>query len=67
MDWIPCTERLPKEEDGRVLICYDSSHYGERVKTGIYSEFSKRWYKGDLCGVGGDDPVAWMPLPEPIK
>lgn len=57
--WIPVSERLPKESDGIVLITVS----GE-VKTGQYSEFSNTWYKGDMCGVGGDDPIAWMPLPK---
>ena len=61
MDWIICEQKLPKESDGVVLI---SMPNGE-VKTGRYSEYSKRWYKGDMCGVGGDDPLAWMPLPKP--
>ena len=63
MQWIKCSERLPSEKDGRVLI----SMPGGEVETGRYSEFSERWYKGDMCGVGGEDPVAWMPLPEPYK
>ena len=60
--WIPVTERLPKESDGVVLITVSG-----KVTTGQYSEFSKRWYKGDMCGVGGNDPIAWMPLPKPYE
>ena len=58
--WIPVSERLPKESDGVVLIMVN----GE-VNTGRYSEFSNTWYKGDMRGVGGDDPIAWQPLPKP--
>lgn len=61
--WIKCSDKLPAEKDGVVLI---SMPDGE-VLTGRYSEFSERWYKGDMCGVGGADPAAWMPLPEPYK
>lgn len=57
--WIPVSERLPKESDGAVLISVDLE-----VKTGRYSEFSNTWYKGDMRGVGGDDPIAWQPLPK---
>jgi len=76
-EWIPVSERLPKEKDGKVLICmpdksphnqnqpFPGCEVSQRVTTGKYSEFSKRWYIGDMCGVGGDDPIAWMPLPEP--
>lgn len=60
--WIPVSERLPKESDGAVLISVDLE-----VKTGRYSEFSNTWYKGDMRGVGGDDPIAWQPLPQPYE
>lgn len=60
--WIPVSERLPKELDGTVLIMVN----GE-VRTGQYSEFNNTWYKGDMCGVGGNDPIAWMPLPKPYE
>lgn len=60
--WIPVSEKLPKESDGTVLITVNG-----KVKTGRYSEFSNTWYKGDMCGVGGDDPIAWMPLPKPYE
>ena len=64
MNWIPCTEKLPCEKYGKVLI---SMPNGE-VRTGQYSEYGNgQWFKGDMCGVGGDDPIAWMPLPEPYK
>lgn len=60
--WIPVSERLPKESDGAVLITVN----GE-VNTGRYSEFSNTWYKGDMRGVGGDDPIAWQLLPKPYE
>lgn len=60
--WIPVSERLPKESDGAVLITVN----GE-VKTGRYSEFSNTWYKGDMRGVGGDNPTAWQPIPKPYE
>lgn len=62
--WIPCSDqkKLPKEKDGRVLITLD----GE-VTTAIYSEFSKTWYIGDMCGVSDRVPTAWMPRPKPYR
>ena len=61
--WIPVSEMLPEEKDGVVLICEQN---GE-VETGRYSEFSNQWYKGDMCGIGGSEVIAWQPLPEPFK
>lgn len=60
--WIPCSERLPSEKDGIVLV----TTLGD-VRTARYSEFSGTWYFGDMCAVGGEDPIAWMPLPKPYK
>lgn len=61
-EWIPCSERLPKEADKTVLISMPNGF----INLGLYSEFSKTWYKGSICAVGGKDPIAWMPLPEPF-
>ena len=60
--WIPCSERLPSEKDGRVLVTKR-----DEVMTATYSEFSGRWYLGDMCAVGGENPIAWMPLPMPYR
>ncbi len=66
--WIKVTEKLPNECNGYVLVCMPNEfpyNRGSRVKLGQYSEYAKRWfwYGG---GVGGDNPIAWMPLPDPI-
>lgn len=61
--WIPVSERLPKECDGRVLVSKEDG----QVTTGLHSEFSNVWYIGDMCGVGGCKVIAWMPLPEPYR
>lgn len=61
-EWIPCSERLPSEKDGRVLVTKR-----DEVMTAIYSEFSGTWYLGDMCAVGGENPIAWMPLPMPYR
>lgn len=77
--WISVKDRLPEESDGTVLICYPNqapynlmepyinAKHNRRVVTGCYSQHSRTWYHGDMRGVGGDDPIAWMPLPEPPK
>lgn len=61
--WIPCSERLPEEKDGVVLICDEN---GE-VETGRYSEFSNQWYIGDMCAIGGSKVIAWQPLQQAYK
>lgn len=77
--WISVKDRLPDESEGRVLICYPdtfphnqkepfpNARHNRRVSTGCYDHYTARWYHGDMCGIGGDDPIAWMPLPEPPK
>ncbi len=61
--WIPCSERLPSEKDGVVLICDEKG----RVNTGKHSEHNMTWYIGDMYAVGGAKVIAWMPLPEPYQ
>ena len=51
--WIPCSERLPKE-DGRYLCTY--SDFGTCVDFGLYTD--GQWII---------EPIAWMPLPQPWK
>ena len=60
--WIPVSEKLPNESDGKVLITVSG-----KVETGKYSEYSTTWFVGTMAGVGGDEPIAWMPLPEAYK
>ena len=77
--WVSVKDRLPTESDGTVLVCYPNqapynlmephvnAKHDRRVATGCYSQYSSTWYHGDMRGVGGADPIAWMPLPEPMK
>lgn len=67
--WIPCSERLPEDndykpfsyyEDGAVLICAKSGSIG----FGWYYESTKSWANEDDRGV---DVIAWTPLPEPYE
>ena len=65
--WIPCSERLPTEADGALLVTLDLDGY-RAIRTGIYSEFSNRWFVGDMSAFCPNElVVAWMPLPEPYK
>ena len=68
--WIPCSERLPEDndykpfsyyEDGAVLFCTKNG----KVGFGWYYESTKEWANEDDCTPG--EVIAWMPLPEPYK
>ena len=77
--WIPCSERLPEESDGTVLVCfpdefpysnkepYINAKHNQRVKTASYSQFNKTWYIGDFDAIGEVRPIAWMLLPTPYR
>ena len=55
--WIPCSERLPKEKD-MVLVTRRSGDVD-------YVSWSDWWYKQDRYPYL--KPIAWMPLPDPWK
>jgi len=68
--WIPCSERLPEEddykpfsyyEDGAILFCTKNG----KVGFGWYYESTKEWANEDDHTPG--EVIAWMPLPEPYK
>ena len=61
--WIPCSERLPKEDTE--VLGYGQEGYTYIVKlydTKIYGKVWKQWNGGDmrLSWI-----IAWMPLPQP--
>lgn len=78
--WIPCTERLPKE-DTDVLICYkyregegDTNHariditsYGDMYFGGNRISQIKHWREPFEYFALNYEVVAWMPLPQPYK
>lgn len=59
--WIPCSERLPEEEED-VLVCSEDGCID--VACWMYEEWSDEpnieWWSGEYRV----DAVAWMPLPE---
>ena len=69
--WIPCSERMPNENDYRECIeCIDGAvwYFTENGAMGLgyYYEFTKEWSTTDDLKTDGK-VVAWMPLPEPYR
>lgn len=58
--WIPVSERLPKEHVD-VLCCF-TSHGKTRIRVSHRMDYN---YWNEVGRTG--DMVAWMPLPEPYK
>lgn len=77
--WIPCSERLPKEGE-LVLICFrsakDTPHWRIQVgHLGNHDVVDYHYQKIDVAQVWYTDRfywsfldvIAWLPLPEPYK
>ena len=63
-EWIPCSERLPEENDNYfVTISFDIG--GKEPVREVYKDFfsasSQKWL------YHGEEVIAWMPLPKPYK
>lgn len=69
--WIPCSERLPREPFGCIVTVWDSTPTGEgddfeNILPYFVGWDGEQWNDGD----GEQCPfevIAWMPLPEPYK
>lgn len=62
--WIPCAERLPREED-KVLCCTQTKAGAKNIVLGYYA--GGKWPGGKWrCGMNSN-VVAWMPLPQTYK
>ena len=60
--WIPCSERLPKDS-GNYLIAISDRNFenGQYYKISWFYPSNKKWsYRNATV-------IAWMPLPEPYK
>lgn len=70
--WIPVSEKLPEENDGKYYPMLNvSTSYGA-VKWGFYRVRDKEWYiysemHGELIKAEDKEVIAWQPLPEPYK
>ena len=56
--WVPCSERLPENDDDVLVQMNDGS-----MMVDCRAASSNGWFWAGL----GDEPIAWMPLPEPYK
>jgi len=62
-NWIPCSERLPKESRKYLVTVFDG--IGKRTTFAPYHRRSKSW---TLTGrMAYWKVTAWMPLPEPYQ
>ena len=60
--WIPCSDRLPEEEVEVFVYLFDRpSPYIAWISKG------GKWHTEDFTLEADDNPVTWMPLPEPYK
>ena len=72
--WIPCSERLPEEKTD-VLIQFRGTMAVGFWENVLEYDDDITWYANSGDGYftdcntvdGYDDPIAWMPLPEPYK
>lgn len=58
--WIPCSERLPKEDEEVLVYLYGNMPFIAWTDSG-------RWCTEDYLVDEDDEPIAWMPLPHPYK
>lgn len=71
--WIPCSERLPENDNEVLITVWDAEDDYVEVYKGFYQghEWWTQWCHG--CSKIKDEPcgenivIAWMPLPEPYK
>lgn len=70
--WIPCSERLPEEDDYRTCYGYEDGAVWWRNDTGLmglgwYYPSTGNWAyydESDRCEKGVGNVVEWMPLPK---
>ena len=60
--WIPCSERLPEEEED-VLVCSEDGDID--IACWMYEQWTDEPNIEWWCGEYRVDAVAWMPFPKP--
>ena len=65
--WIPCSERLPKEDMTRTLTTITTPHKGTNVRSGHFYKGMFFNDNGDCWNSTDEEVLAWMPLPDPYK
>ena len=63
-EWIPCSERLPKENGEYIVSLEDSIYPWAKF-------FNGKWFMLSINAIarefGEYEVIAWMPLPKPYK
>ena len=59
--WIPCSERLPKDDRSKVVTLANGN-----TEVGYYSN-GDWWCVGDSFRLENQTVIAWMPLPKPYE
>lgn len=67
-EWIPCNERLPKEEETTYWVCTDTEYQCEcRWTNNRFGIGEGAWGWSIFDTPQYTKPVAWMPLPKPYR
>lgn len=67
-EWIPVSERLPKEEEKTYWVCTDTEYQCEcRWTNNRFGIGVAEWGWSIFDTPQYTKPIAWMPLPEPYK
>ena len=61
-DWIPCSERLPKQDEQVFVYLFGDSPY-----IAWYDHKDKTWHTDDFELDTDEEPKEWLPLPMPKK
>ena len=68
--WIPCSERLPEDENKAYWVCTDTGYQCECRWTNvnpIWTALTTDWHWNIFDIPQYTKVVAWMPLPEPYE
>ena len=68
--WIPCSERLPEEENKSYWICTDGGYQCECRWTNVnhlWTNLTTDWHWHIMDVPQYSKVIAWIPLPEPYE